>query len=73
MYSSALIKKRRYWPKEVPGKTMDERIVDKPIGATDTISGKLEEVEYNLFMIRDKDFTIKLMPVSRKLDVQSDA
>ena len=52
---------------------MYERMVDKPIHAIYAISGKLEEVEYNLFMIRDKDFTIKLMPVSRKLDVQSDA
>ena len=41
---------------------MDKRMVNKLIGATDTISEKLEGVNYNLFMIKDKDFTIKLIP-----------
>ena len=48
---------------------MDKRMVDKPISATDTISRKLERVNYNLFMMKDKDFTIKLMPAYGKLDV----
>ena len=52
---------------------MDERMVDNPIDATDAISGKLEGVDYNLFMIKDKDYTIKLISTYRKLDVQSDA
>ena len=71
--SSALIEKRRYWPKGVPGKAMDERMVDKSIGATDAIEGKTEGVDCNLFMMKDKDFTIKLMSTCGKLDAQSDA
>ena len=52
---------------------MDKRTVDKPISITDAISGKLEGVNYNLFLMKDKDFTIKLISVYRKLDAQSNA
>ena len=48
---------------------MDKRIVDKPIGATDTIKRKIEGVDYNLFIIKDKDFAIKLISAYRKLDM----
>ena len=56
VYSSALIKKRHYQTKEVPMKAMDERMVDKLISATDSVSRKLEGVNYNLFMMKDKDY-----------------
>ena len=69
VYSLALIKKCCYWQKEIPRKVIDERMVDKLISATDTISGKLEGVDYNLFIMKDKDFTIKLMSAYGKLDV----
>ena len=52
MHSLALIKKYCYYPKWVPRKAMDERMVDNPIKATDAISRKLERVDYNLFMIK---------------------
>ena len=57
-HSLVLIMKYHYWPKEISEKAIDERIVEKLIGATDTISRKLEGSNYNLFMIKDKDFTI---------------
>ena len=71
--SSALIKKRRYWPKGVRGKTMDERMTGKGIGNTDAISGKLDGMDYNLFMMKDKHCTFKLMPTYGKLEVQNDS
>ena len=71
--SSALIKKCRYWPKGVPGEIMDERMTGKGIGNTDAISGKLDGMDYNLFMMKDKDHTVKLMSTYGKLEVQNDA
>ena len=61
VFSSAVIKKRRYWPKHVPGDIMDERMKDKPLGACDSIKGIMDEVPYNLFCMKDKDFVMKLM------------
>ena len=69
IYSSVLIKKCLYWSKGIPWKVIDKRMIDKLIGTTDSISGKLEEVDYNLFIMKDKDFTIKLISAYRKLDV----
>ena len=69
--ASALIKKLRYWPKNVPGEAIEARMTGKDIGATDSIKGKLDGIDYNLFMIKDRDFTIKLMSIYGKLEVQN--
>ena len=61
VYASAIIKKRRYWPKHVPGKAMDKRMESKNIGEVDCIQGKLDNTDYNLLMMKEPDFTMKMM------------
>ena len=40
---------------------MDNRMNDKELGATDSIKRKLDEIDYNLFCMKDKDFVMKMM------------
>ena len=51
---------------------MDKRMVDKAIGAIDAIKRNLEGLDYNLLMMKDKGFTIKLISIYERLHVQSD-
>ena len=40
---------------------MDERMLTKNIGDVDAINGKLDNISYNLFMMKEPDFTMKMM------------
>ena len=46
-------------------------MIGKDIGATDFIKGKLDWIDYNLFIMKDMDFVIKLMSTYGKLEVQN--
>jgi Transposase IS4 len=63
-FASAVIKKRRYWPKYVPGEAtnayMNTTYPDK-IGQCDSLHGMLDNVPYDLFVMRDGDYNMKLM------------
>ena len=61
VYASALIKKRRYWPKHVPGDALDARLRTEQIGKFDAVKGKKDGIDYHYFIQKDKDYTIKLM------------
>jgi hypothetical protein len=61
IFASAVIKKRRYWPKYVPGDDMDRHMEGKPIGSTDSLHGTLDGIPYDLFIMKDKDYNMKLM------------
>ena len=71
VFASAVIKKRRYWPKYVPGDLMDDHMKEKELGATDSIRGKFDSVDYDLFMTKDSDFVMKLMSTYGSLSVPS--
>lgn len=70
VFASAVIKKRRYWPKDVPGDVIDERVKDKGLGYSDSVKGHQDQVPYNLFMMKDKDFVMKLMSTYGGLTVK---
>jgi len=61
VFASAVIKKRRYWPKHVPGDEINRIMNDKELGATDSVKGTLKDVEYNIFCMKDKDWVMKMM------------
>ena len=42
-YAGALIKKRRYLPKNVPGDSIDSHFVDKDVGYVDMLESKIDE------------------------------
>jgi hypothetical protein len=65
VYASAVIKKRKYWPKHVPSDAMDEYMNNpghnKKVGDMATLKGVLDGIPYNLFCIKDVDYNMKLM------------
>jgi hypothetical protein len=61
VFASAVIKKRRYWPKYVPGKAIDDKMKNEALGATNSVRGKLDDYDYDIFCMKDKDWVMKLM------------
>jgi hypothetical protein len=61
VFASAVVKKRRYWPKYVPGDLMDAHMPFKDIGEVDSYKGVLLDVPYDLFCMKDVDYTMKIM------------
>lgn len=72
VFSAAVIKKRRYWPRYVAGATIDDHMKDKEVGETDSVRGSLENVPYNIFCLKEPDYIMKLMSTYGGLVVKGD-
>ena len=60
-FAHALIKKRRYWPKHIPGDEIIAHFADKEIGDADAISGILEEVPFYIVGMKEPDYVMQIM------------
>ena len=69
VYAGALIKKRRFWPKFVPGEAIDQHFKDKEVGETDSLYGELEGVHYDIFGMKEPDYIMKIMSTYGGLNV----
>ena len=63
VYASAVIKKRRYWPKYIKGKdNIKEHFEDKAIGNYDALPGTLLlGVPFHIFYMKEDTYTMMLM------------
>jgi len=61
VYASALIKKRQYWPKYIPGDDVKAHFADKQIGDVDAWPGELDGVPFHIFAMKEPDYTMMLM------------
>ena len=65
VYAAALIKKRKYWPKGVPGDAIDEYFADKDVNPVDMLEAITEEVTegkaFNIFCFKDPEYVMKIM------------
>ena len=61
VFAGALIKKRRYWPKHVPGELIDDHFSDKEVGSTDSLKGKIDGVHYDIFCMKEPEYVMKIM------------
>ena len=61
LYAAAQIKKRRYWPKHVPGEAIKERMKNEPNGKIAAISGKMDNVPYSIFALQEPSYTSMMM------------
>jgi hypothetical protein len=38
----------------VPGKAIDDKMKDEELGATNSVSGKLDDLDYDIFVLKTK-------------------
>ena len=68
VYAASVIKKRRYWPKYVPGDDVDNKLKDNTIGKNRVMSGKLNNEKYNFFIMKEPAFIMKTMTTYGNLE-----
>ena len=72
VYGQFLIKKRRYWPKYVPGDQIDKHMRAKGLGETATYMQDVEGMRFLVHCCRDADWTTKIMSTHRVLNDNHD-
>ena len=61
IFSAVVIKKRRYWPKYVPGGVITEHMKDMAVGATDSLKGIIDDIPYDIFCMKTPEYVMKLI------------
>ena len=61
VYGDALIKKRRYWPKHVPGDEIDAAMADAPVGTVKTLKGKVNGRDAFIHCLKEEEYVTKIM------------
>ena len=61
VFAHALVKKRRYWPKHVPGDKIIEHFKDKAVGYVDARQGNLDGIPFYLYGMKEPDYTMIMM------------
>jgi hypothetical protein len=61
IYGHALVKKRQYWPRHVPGDAIIEHFNNKQVGEADAINGMLDNTPFHLFAMKEPEYTMILM------------
>jgi Transposase IS4 len=68
VYAAAVIKKRWYWPKYIDGDAVAAHFEDKDIGSFDVLPGKLEDITFGIFAMKEPDYVMSLMATYRTDD-----
>jgi len=61
VYASAVIKKRRYWPKYIKGDEIKAHFANKPVGSFDALPGTLNGILFHLYGMKEEDYIMSLM------------
>jgi Transposase IS4 len=61
VYSSTVIKKRRYWPKYIDGEVIDQHFQIKKVGQCDSLQETLSGKAFSIFCMKEENYTMKLM------------
>lgn len=61
VFASALIKKRRYWPKDVDGDAIAMHFATKDVGEAAAWPGELEGICFQLLCMKEPDYVMSLM------------
>jgi hypothetical protein len=71
VYSSALIKKRRYWPKYINGDAIKLEFGNREVGDSDGLPGELDGVPFHVFAMKEPDYVMMLMSTYGTLETHS--
>ena len=72
-FGSEVIKKRRYWPKYIEGNKVKEHFDNQPIGSQEALSGCLHSIPFNLFGLKEENYTTVLMSTYGTTEEMSEA
>ena len=61
VYASALIKKRRYWPKYIKGDDIKSHFDGKDVGDCDSWKGQMDEVDFHVYAMKEPDYVMSIM------------
>ncbi len=61
VFSSALIKKRQYWPMYIPGNDIDKHFDGKEVGVVESLPGTLARKAFKVFAMKEEDYVMKIM------------
>ena len=61
VFASAVIKKRRYWPRHIDGAAVDAHMATKEVGGSDVLHGTLDGIPYSVFAMKEPDYVMKIM------------
>ena len=61
VYTHALIKKRRYWPRHIPGDDILSHFANKEVGDVDAIRGELDDIPFYIYGMKEPDYVMQLM------------
>ena len=65
--ASALIKKWRYWTRHLDGDHINMQFENKEIGYANSLSGRMDDVPFHIYGMKEPDYIMKLMPNKRKI------
>ena len=68
VYADALIKKRRYWLKHVPGDDIIAHFAEEKVGETDAIHGELDGIPFYLYGMKEPDYVMQIMATYGRLE-----
>ena len=61
VYSSAVIKKRRYWPKYIDRECINQHFQTKEVGQCDSLPGIWSGKTFSIFCMKEENYTMKFM------------
>ena len=61
VYGQALIKKRKYWPKGVPGDDIDVHFAEKRLGYCESLKQDMEGIPFYVHCCKDSKYVTKMM------------
>ena len=61
VYAHALIKKRKYWPRHIPGDNIITHFANKEVGDVDAICGELDDIPFYIYGMKEPDYVMQLM------------
>jgi hypothetical protein len=61
LFASALIKKRKFWPKFVPGEDIIRHFDDRHVGTVDALRGVMNGKPFHIYAMKEPDYVMQLM------------
>ena len=61
VFTSALIKKRQYWPRFIHGDEIKEHFDNKQVGDTALWAGWLDDIPFHVYAVKEPDYIMSLM------------